>query len=329
MSSATIDAGAIHADAAFAYREMGENGSPSVPGSTSYGSSATDAEIAWLRRCLPVFVQPDVDIANGNGLVKVFFQFERQEDSGQLYCRLCIVFAGESSYNRVKEVVENTCATVLYRSFNRRTYKRTADINYMEFRCVCIEGRGCVAHRSSSQTCSCVSSSRRRNVNLDPNAAVPWTSVFSQDHGGEQQWSQGAKKDVGNWFSLMHHYRVEAAVESWTLRANSHRPLVYLNTCNHMIGERDNNPQLSKHEWVEYPFEEGDAEDAFRYVVDHVPTKCNLYSCLCFWRARNGGGCCDRHHAGKVTRSGGSIYVKHASTADAGVIHTTGASAVV
>lgn len=113
---------------------MSENASPSVLGSTSYGSSATDAEISWLRRCLPVFLQPEIDIANKNELVKVFFQFERQEDSGLLYCKLCIVFAGESSYNRVKEESENTCATILYRTFNRRTYKRTADINYMEFR---------------------------------------------------------------------------------------------------------------------------------------------------------------------------------------------------
>lgn len=150
-----------------------------------------------------------------------------------------------------------------------------------------------------------------RNVNLDPTSATPWSSVFSQDHGGEQQWAQGAKKNVGGWFSLMHHYRAEVAFADWEMCGDSHRPFVYLNTCNHMIGERDNNARLKKHEWVEYPFEEGDAEVAFQYVVAHIPTKFNLYSYLCFWSARNGGGCCDRHHAGKVTRSGGSIYVQH------------------
>lgn len=150
-------------------------------------------------------------------------------------------------------------------------------------------------------------------MNLDPTSATPWGSVFSQDHGGEQQWSQGAKKNVGDWFSLMHHYRAEVSFADWKTCADSHRPFVYLNTCNHMIGERDNNARLEKHEWVEYPFEEGDAQDAFQYVVAHIPTKFNLYSYLCFWSARNGGGCCDRHHAGKVTRSGGSIYVQHAT----------------
>lgn len=162
----------------------------------------------------------------------------------------------------------------------------------------------------------------RRNVNLDPKAAKPWTAVFSQDHSGEQQWAQGAKKNVWEWFSLMHHYQAEVAYEDWTKHADSHRPVVFLNTCNHMIGERDNNARMRKHEWVEYPFQEGDAQDAFHYVVEHVPTKFNLYSYLCCWSARNGGGWCDRHHAGKVTRSGGSIYVQHTTTRDDRAMHS-------
>ncbi|KAG3106753.1 hypothetical protein PI124_g3031 [Phytophthora idaei] len=248
----------------------------------------TNAEIAWLRRCLPIFVQPDVDIKNRNDLVKVFYRFERDDQSGHLFCKLCIVFTGESSYNRVQEEIENSLATFCYRTFNRRTYKRTADINYMEF----------------------------RNVDLDPNAAVPWGSIYSQDHGGKQQWAQGEKKNLGNWFSLMHHYQIEVACSDWKLHPQTHRPYIFLNTCNHMIGEKDNNPKLSKFNWIDYPFQQGDSEDAFHYVVDHVPTKCNLYSYFCFWRARNGGGWCDRHPGGKtVSRDGKSIYVKYPSTA--------------
>lgn len=97
-------------------------------------AGASSAEIAWLRRCLPIFVQPEVDIKNCNELVKTFFRFERDDQSGRLICKLCIVFAGESSYNRAQEEIENTLATFCYRTFNRRTYKRTADINYLEFR---------------------------------------------------------------------------------------------------------------------------------------------------------------------------------------------------
>lgn len=270
--------------AAIAYREMSENGeaTSSASGATEYGSGgASEAELAWLRRCLPIIVQPEIDIRIGNEFVKIFFHFERDEASGALACKLCVVFAGESSYNRLQEEIENSIATICYRTFNRRTYKRTADINYMEF----------------------------RGVDLDPSAATPWTSIFSQDHGGAQQWAQGEKRDVGNWFSLMHHYRAEVPRADWTVLPGTHRPYVFLNTCNHMIGQRDNNPRMSKFEWTDYPFEAGEPDDAFDYVVEHVPTKCNLYSYLCFWNARNGGGCCDRHRSGKIHRGSTAFYI--------------------
>lgn len=147
-------------------------------------------------------------------------------------------------------------------------------------------------------------------VDLDPRAAEPWRSVFTTDHGGEQQWSQGAKRNVGDWFSLMHHYRAEVPRAEWQLQPGTQRPLVFLNTCNHMIGQVDNNPRMAKFQWLDYPFEAGDPDAAFSYVVDHVPTKCNLYSYLCFWSARNGGGCCDRHHTGKIHRGSQVIYIQ-------------------
>ncbi len=131
-------------------------------------------------------------------------------------------------------------------------------------------------------------------MNLDPAASSPWESIFSFDHGGEQHWAQGAKANICCWFSLMHHYTLDLKYEEW--KRDDDRPHIYLNTCNHMIGEQDNNPKLLKFEWTDYAFQEGDAEDAFHYVVDHVPTKFNLYSYCCFWKAKNGGRMFDRHH---------------------------------
>lgn len=273
------------------YHIMSEN-STVVTASASHEHQSTDAEVAWLRRCLPIFMQPDIDIKNKNDLIKVFYRFERQPDSGRLDCKLCIVFAGESSYNRLREDVENTLATVFYRTFNRRTYKRTADINYLEY----------------------------RDVSLDANSPSPWKSIYSIDHGGEQQWAQGQKANVWNWFSLMHHYVIEVPYADWKICPLTDRPHIFLNTCNHMIGQQDNNPQMSKTEWVNYTFEEGDADDAFDFVVAHVPTKFNLYSYCCFWKARNGGGWCDRHRGEKLTRSGKSLYMQFDAEANA-VVH--------
>ncbi|ETW05934.1 hypothetical protein H310_03568 [Aphanomyces invadans] len=224
-------------------------------------------ETKWLRRCLPVFVQPQVDLDNENHLIKILYAFDRNSMDATLSCHLCVIFAGESSYNRKHEHKHNSFATLLYRSFNRHAYERTADINYMEF----------------------------RGVDLTPDAAQPWQSIYTEDHSGAQRWSQGDKANICNWFSLMHHYETEVPVEEWHIASNSARPYVYLNTCNHMIGETDNNPHLPKHEWINYQFQEGDAYDALAWVKEHIPTKTNLYSiCCCCW-ARNGGGCCDRH----------------------------------
>lgn len=267
----------------------------STPSSSIIPSTVTPDELAWLRRCLPIFVQPQVDVDNGNGLVKVFFRFERDDATARLDCKLCIVFAGEASYNRIIPARENCIATLFYRTFNRRTYKRTADINYMEF----------------------------HNVDLTLESSTPWASVFTVDHGGEQTWAQGDKADVCCWFSLMHHYREDVGYAEW--HKDGHRPLVYLNTCNHMIGERDNNASLAKREWSDYAFQLGDAEDAFHYAVAHVPTKCNLYSLCCFWKATNGGHDADGllHDFGHSGRQGvastsrQSIYLQVPATTKA------------
>jgi hypothetical protein len=73
-----------------------------------------------------------------------------------------------------------------------------------------------------------------------------------------------------------------------------------------MIGEHDNNPTMEKHEWINYPFQEGNANDALFWVKEHIPTKENLYSYCCCCFARNGGGCFDRHviYNAKMNRKG-------------------------
>ncbi|CAK4083676.1 unnamed protein product [Aphanomyces euteiches] len=230
-------------------------------------ASLENDETKWLRKCLPIFVQPQVDLDNENHLIKILYLFLRNPDDGTLSCHLCVIFAGESSYNRINEHKHNSFATLMYRSFNRHAYERTADINYMEF----------------------------RGVDLAADSTQPWKSIYTEDHGGAQRWSQGDKANICNWFSLMHHYETEVPIEEWNLVPGGYRPYVYLNTCNHMIGETDNNPSMIKHEWINYQFQEGDAHDALAWVKEHIPTKTNLYSiCCCCW-ARNGGGCCDRH----------------------------------
>jgi len=221
----------------------------------------------WLKRCLPIIVQPKIDIENNNHLIKVMYEFFtaiKDENKHELCCRLHVIYSSESSYNRSFAHKHNTVATFFYRSFNRMVHQRTSDINYLEY----------------------------RGVDLRPESKKPWRSIFTHDHAGTQSWSQGNKRNIGNWFSLMYHYRVNSEYHRWVLE--EHRPYIYVNTCNHMWGERDNNPRMDKYFWSDYSFDSGDYNLALEYSKNYIPTKHNLYSILFFCFATNGGNCCDR-----------------------------------
>jgi hypothetical protein len=53
-------------------------------------SIAMEAERTWLARCAPIFMQPEVDVRKGNGLVKVFFEFWKDGEKS-LSCDLVVV----------------------------------------------------------------------------------------------------------------------------------------------------------------------------------------------------------------------------------------------
>ena len=132
------------------------------------------------------------------------------------------------------------------------------------------------------------------DVDLSLTKTVPWKSIYTLDHSGKQTWSQGTNGNILCWFSLMKHYVRNIPYQDWTRLQDGHRPMMHVNTCNHMWGEEDNNTELVKEYWVNYPVQMGDADTAMAFSKRHIPTKCNFYSCCCFCIARNGGGCCDR-----------------------------------
>ena len=180
---------------------------------------------------------------------------------------------GEASYNRQSPQHLNRLGTILYRSYNYFQYKRTADINLMVF----------------------------RGINLDPSAAKPWKSIWTIDHCGEQTWSRGSRANFLYFYSLDLHYEKEISFEDWKLlethehepiqppspsapspssqQASYHaicRPLVYLNTNNHLIGATDHNPALPKKYWKHYEVWLGSRNDAEHFARTHLPVKWNL-----------------------------------------------------
>ena len=89
---------------------------------------------------------------------------------------------------------------MLYRSRLSPRFGRTADLNYLTF----------------------------KGVDLQPDSPLPWASIYSSDHSGDQSLAQGNKGSCGTWFSLFYHYKRDVPYEAWEKKG--HRPRVYLNT---------------------------------------------------------------------------------------------------
>ena len=51
-------------------------------------------EEEWLRRCLPVIVQPELDIQAGHPLQCIFYKFRR--DAGEVSCEVCVQWRSAS-----------------------------------------------------------------------------------------------------------------------------------------------------------------------------------------------------------------------------------------
>jgi hypothetical protein len=121
-------------------------------------------------------------------------------------------------------------------------------------------------------------------------SSQPWNSISTEDYNGEQIWNRGVKGDFCCFFSLNYHYDLDAAFELWGKYEGGTRPILNLNTNNHLHGPEDRNPELLKHQWTSYPVFEGNADDAELYGRAVAVHKCNLLSCF-----RASWCCCLKH----------------------------------
>mmetsp|Transcript_107 Transcript_107/g.196 ORF Transcript_107/g.196 Transcript_107/m.196 type:complete len:260 (-) Transcript_107:921-1700(-) len=146
-----------------------------------YVDDRASREVAWLRRCLPIIVQPKVDIGNGYGLVRLFFNFRQDiANPADLICELELVFEGEGSYHKAVPMEHNELVSCCYRAKNLFQFGRTGDINHIQFRGVKLTGDG-----------------------------LPWRSMFTVDHCADQTWASGNGGDCFSWCSIMKHYQRE------------------------------------------------------------------------------------------------------------------------
>jgi hypothetical protein len=111
-----------------------------------------------------------------------------------LLCRASLMsLQGESSWNRSSPSDLNGCGTFCYRSFNFKTYGRTADVKWLLF----------------------------KFVDLRPDAVRPWRQLYSGSAAGEQTWAQGTKKDICCCYSLMDHVQRHFEFEHFAKHENT------------------------------------------------------------------------------------------------------------
>ena len=222
----------------------------------------------WLRRCLPVIVQPEIDVKAGHPLLTVFFKFRRE--GGDVSCEVSLIFKGEATYappccNRVDAVPQvSHSMTYVYRTWNRFAYERTADINSFIY------------------------------LGVDfKNKAEPFSSIWMCDASGQQSWAAGDKLQWPGCVTIHNHFIAETPLEEWaaweggagneqggSTASSTTRPLVFLNTCNHMMSTWDANPSLPKRFWVRYCVCRGGRGLAETYARRCIRQKPNLTSLI-------------------------------------------------
>ena len=144
----------------------------------------------WLQRNAPILLQPTVDITKANNpFLCLFYHFNTTNTT----CVLSLVYEGESSYEVHTPTTVNRFGSLCYRSYNYRTYHRTADIDHLAY------------HQCNIQ-----------QQQQSPGSVVAdWEVLHTTDFSGVQSWSKGSKSQFGYYYSLMHHYDLELRRECW------------------------------------------------------------------------------------------------------------------
>ncbi|CAI5991712.1 unnamed protein product [Closterium sp. NIES-64] len=144
------------------------------------------------------------------------------------------------------------CELVVVYEVRQEKFGRTADIDYLTITGV--------------------------NLSLDP-STKPWRSVRTTDHCGTQTWSQGNKADLAWWLSLFHHYTVDLPYEDLQKDEQAkHRPIIYVNTANHLMGETNANPQFPLTTWKHYPLHRGGPPEAELFARKSILSKPILWN---------------------------------------------------
>ncbi|CAI7875716.1 unnamed protein product [Closterium sp. NIES-54] len=89
----------------------------------------------------------------------------------------------------------------------------------------------------------------------------------------------GNKADLVWWLSLFHHYTVDVPYEELQKDEQAkHRPIIYVNTANHLMGETNANPQFPLTTWKHYPLHRGGPPEAELFARRSILSKPILWN---------------------------------------------------
>ncbi len=182
-------------------------------------------ETEGYTKTLPIFLLPEIDIKNGNELVAVFIS-KRQKNE----LSITVIFKDEDHPSAITDF--------LYDIYRRFKYHRTMDVETFYY---------------------------RYPEKNDKGIPIPKSIYFHGTYSKNQIFSPKSVK----------HYTADIPFESFLKSKNPlckkkkidtlfPRPLIFINTWNHMFGERNNNLNLKLVTIANYPVYYGNREDVER-----------------------------------------------------------------
>ena len=252
-----------------------------------------------MRRHCPVFLQPRFDVELGNGLLAVFYHW----DPSNVFCILSIVYESEASYEVRRETRLNQLGTLLYRTHNYRRYHRTADIKHLAFhgcRLGAMDDSDPGAWESlhsldfsGAQRWSAGAKLRflyfyslvhHYEVNLQRDLWRTWDEAADDDaqRCALQRWreedaaAQKAQLTVEATLDSLRQFTPPAASSS----SSCQRPVVFINTMNHLLAPWNANPHLPLTVHCSYPTFPGERSVAEKFGQLAVRYKPTLFSLI-------------------------------------------------
>lgn len=282
----------------------------------------------WLEQCLPIVIQPTIDVKNGCGLVCAFAQFEEEnydpsfdmthnDKKSPLNCVVNLIFKGKANYFRSRPTRSNIIINLFKRSLAFMRYKHTTDIKQIKFININLEADGPnwesiqTKNGSKNQTwvngdeTGCSSSFIPYEIDIKRDEWPTEDDVVASDIADNISNEERKKlletpiyRSAESCIPPTHAcgscivgtedletnctVRTQSDEKKLNVRStleHSQKPILYVNTMNHLMYTKNQNIELAKTIWESFPVFKGSMRDAEVFSKSYIPYKMNLFCC--------------------------------------------------